>query len=306
MGTLVSDFSSSFANATCYSRQCSLYIPVQELQNPVPLQVAHLVNRLPAEPPSFQYRRDSSGNLYQVSYVPPEIPVPPPQPPLRSPPMREHGHGPHGPPEAAENPFAVPKISQSAIGSSVPTPEIEFHADDGNPSSCFPLERSNTLVSEDVDTYEDNRNPDMGFVNPPKTISPRAALLHYDEFEERAIVSLDENNVTAGKHEQADFDELPHPSLTQTRHPVYGNSVFSEGQGIYRTNRANDDNTEVQHQPPIPPPPERHFIPPDRGGSPVIIPIQPPIHYSFSMQGEEDQEDIPGTTVSVPSISSRP
>ena len=77
---------------------------------------------------------------------------------------------------------------------------------------------------------------------------------------------------------EADFDELPHPSLTRTRHPVYGNSVFSEGQGVYRTNRANDDITEVQHQPPISPSPERHSIPNDRGGSPVVTPIQPPIY----------------------------
>ncbi|CAD6564501.1 MAG: putative PHD type zinc finger protein with BAH domain-containing protein [Alectoria sarmentosa] len=81
--------------------------------------VPHLVNGVPAEPPSFQYRRDSSGNLYQVPYVPPAMRgphVPPPQHPMRSPSIREHGHGPHGPPEAAENPFAVPNISQSARG----------------------------------------------------------------------------------------------------------------------------------------------------------------------------------------------
>ena len=41
MGTLVLDFSSSFADATCHSWQCSLYTPVKELQNLVPLQVAH-------------------------------------------------------------------------------------------------------------------------------------------------------------------------------------------------------------------------------------------------------------------------
>ena len=41
MGTLVPHFSSSFANATCHSRQCSLYIPVQESRSSIPLQVAH-------------------------------------------------------------------------------------------------------------------------------------------------------------------------------------------------------------------------------------------------------------------------
>lgn len=87
---------------------------------PPQYHVPHLVNGVPAEPPSFQYRRDNSGNLYQVPYVPPamrgpHVP-PPPQHPMRSPSMREHAHGPHGPPEAAENPFAVPNASQSARG----------------------------------------------------------------------------------------------------------------------------------------------------------------------------------------------
>ena len=86
---------------------------------PPQYHVPHLVNGIPAEPPSFQYRRDSSGNLYQVPYVPPAMRgahVPPPQHPMRSPSMREHAHGPHGPPEAAENPFASPNISQPPRG----------------------------------------------------------------------------------------------------------------------------------------------------------------------------------------------
>ena len=99
---------------------------------PPQYHVPHLVNGVQLEPPSFQYRRDSSGNLFQVPYVPPSMraqqqqpPPPPPPPPqqqplptsgtaLRSPRVHDRTpQGPHGPPEAAENPFAVPSASHS-------------------------------------------------------------------------------------------------------------------------------------------------------------------------------------------------
>ena len=86
--------------------------------------VPHIVNGVPAEPPSFQYRRNSSGILVQVPYVPPNLrgPAPPIQHPIRSPSIRSPSvrsppvlerpaQGPHGPPEAAENPFAVPNAT---------------------------------------------------------------------------------------------------------------------------------------------------------------------------------------------------
>ena len=80
---------------------------------PPQYHVPHLVNGVPAEPPSFQYRRDSSGQLYQVPYIPPTM-RPQPPPGLRSPPMHDRSsEGPHGPPEAAANPFAVPAASHS-------------------------------------------------------------------------------------------------------------------------------------------------------------------------------------------------
>ena len=81
---------------------------------PPQYHVAHLINGV-AEPPSFQYRRDSSGNLYQVPYVPPALrPQAQATTTLRSPPMVDRSsQGPHGPPEAAENPFAVPAASHS-------------------------------------------------------------------------------------------------------------------------------------------------------------------------------------------------
>ena len=107
------------------------------------------------EPPSFQYRRDATGNLVQVPYIPPANrgQPPPPNPPLRSPqsvhrmrsphlrsphlrspqvpPLPPPGHhmtpptrharsppvseqGPHGPPEADSNPFAVPYGSHNS------------------------------------------------------------------------------------------------------------------------------------------------------------------------------------------------
>ena len=107
------------------------------------------------EPPSFQYRRDASGTLVQVPYIPPhrQAQAPPAPPPLRSPPPAHHlmsphlrspqpqtlplpppppppaharltppprrarspmvpDQGPHGPPEADSNPFAVIHQSQ--------------------------------------------------------------------------------------------------------------------------------------------------------------------------------------------------
>lgn len=88
---------------------------------PPQYHVPHMVNGVAAEPPSFQYRRDSNGNLYQVPYVPPAMrqQQQQQQPPLltaglRSPLIRDRSsQGPHGPPEAAENPFAVPSASHS-------------------------------------------------------------------------------------------------------------------------------------------------------------------------------------------------
>ena len=107
----------------------------------------------PFEPPSFQYRRDrTTGSLIQVPYIPPASrgQPPPPNPPLRSPqsahhltrsphmrspqvptlPPPAHPHmtppprrtrspmipdqGPHGPPEADSNPFAVPHGSHTS------------------------------------------------------------------------------------------------------------------------------------------------------------------------------------------------
>ncbi|KAL6715841.1 putative PHD type zinc finger protein with BAH domain-containing protein [Lecanora helva] len=78
---------------------------------PPQYHVPPVINGVPTESGSFQYRRDSSGNLCQVPYFPPSLRSQPPPPgsTLRSPPAHERpSHGPHGPPEAAENPFVVP------------------------------------------------------------------------------------------------------------------------------------------------------------------------------------------------------
>jgi len=86
----------------------------------------HLVNGVPVEAPSFQYRRDSSGNLYQVPYVPPAMRQQ--SSTLRSPHVHDRSsQGPHGPPEAAENPFAVPNTSHSP-------PRQPFNGIYGSPS----------------------------------------------------------------------------------------------------------------------------------------------------------------------------
>ena len=143
---------------------------------PPQFHVPHLVNGVPAEPPSFQYRRDSQGNLYQVPYVPPAMrgpPVPPPQPPMRSPLMREHGHGPHGPPEAAENPFAVPNISQSARG-----PYAEYSSPP--PRARTPPPATSSRAS--LGTYPEYGSPPPRTMTPPPAASSRAALGPYAEY----------------------------------------------------------------------------------------------------------------------------
>ena len=100
--------------------------------------VPHMVNGVPAEPPSFQYRRNSSGQLVQVPYVPPNLRPPPPPHSIRSPPGRSPSvhsvherltQGPHGPPEAAENPFAVPNTTLHS------PPRQPFGGIYGSPSS---------------------------------------------------------------------------------------------------------------------------------------------------------------------------
>lgn len=79
-------------------------------------------------------------------------------------------------------------------------------------------------------------------MNPQKTVSPKSALLHHNELEDYANVSLSENNKNdREERKQADHSELLHPSLTRKRHPVYGNSVFSEGRSIYRTGDEADE-----------------------------------------------------------------
>ena len=142
---------------------------------PPPFHVPHIVNGV-AEPPSFQYRRDSSGTLRQVPYVPPAMrgpPVPPPQPPMRSPSLREHGHGPHGPPEAAENPFAVPNTSQSARGA--------------YPDYVSPPPRSRTPPQAPSSRVVPGTYPEYGST-PPRTVTPppaplsRAAMGPYSEY----------------------------------------------------------------------------------------------------------------------------
>lgn len=150
--------------------------------------VPHLVNGVPAEPPSFQYRRDSSGNLYQVPYVPPAMRgphVPPPQHPMRSPSIREHGHGPHGPPEAAENPFAVPNTSQSARGA---YPEY------GSPSartisSPPPASSSRAALGQ----YPEYGSPPPRIITPPPAPSSRSgqgAYLEYGSPPPRTMASV--------------------------------------------------------------------------------------------------------------------
>lgn len=116
-----------------------LHMPMQYHVPPPQVQVNGY-----SEPPSFQYRRDHTGQLVQIPYVPPALrgtpphaPAPPLPPPmrspsgphhLRSPPMQEPG--PHGPPEAAENPFALPYGSHAS-----PRPQYQGNAVYGSPAA---------------------------------------------------------------------------------------------------------------------------------------------------------------------------
>lgn len=98
--------------------------------------VPHLVNGVPVEPPSFQYRRNSSGLLVQVPYVPPALRQQSSS--IRSPHVHDRSsQGPHGPPEAAENPFAVPNASHSP-------PRQAFSGIYGSPAATRERERAET------------------------------------------------------------------------------------------------------------------------------------------------------------------
>lgn len=140
---------------------------------PPQYHVQHLVNGVPAEPPSFQYRRDSSGHLYQVPYVPPAMRGPPPQHPMRSPSMREHVQGPHGPPEAAENPFAVPNVSQSARA---PYPEYGSPPPRARTPPPAPLSRG------PLGSYPEYGSPPRTIPSPPPVPSSRAGPGPYSEY----------------------------------------------------------------------------------------------------------------------------
>ena len=165
---------------------------------PPQFHVPHLVNGVPAEPPSFQYRRNSAGILCQVPWVPPALRgphVPPSQHPMRSPSMREHGQGPHGPPEAAENPFAVPTISQSARG---PYPEYNSPPPRARtPPQALPSRGASypeygtppprTIASPPParpapGPYSEYGSPPPRTVSPPPAPPSRAALGSYPEY----------------------------------------------------------------------------------------------------------------------------
>lgn len=43
-----------------------------------------------------------------------------------------------------------------------------------------------------------------------------------------------------GESQRGDGNEQHHPSLTRERHPIYGNSIFSENRSVYRTDDTGD------------------------------------------------------------------
>lgn len=87
------NLSPQFAEPSYHAPQATYRDTRGVLHRVLPRQyhVPYLVNGVPAEPPSFQYRRGSSGNLCKVPYIPPAMRgphVPSPQHPRRSPSMR--------------------------------------------------------------------------------------------------------------------------------------------------------------------------------------------------------------------------
>jgi len=84
------------------------------------LPIQHQLNGAPSP---FQLQHNSTGHLVTVPYTqhPPRVQhVRPPPSIMRSPPMPDHSIGPHGPPGAAENPFAVRYQSH-------PSPRQQYH-----------------------------------------------------------------------------------------------------------------------------------------------------------------------------------
>ena len=222
---------------------------------PPPFHVPHIVNGV-AEPPSFQYRRDSSGNLRQVPYVPPAMrgpPVPPPQPPMRSPSLREHGHGPHGPPEAAENPFAVPNTSQSARGAypDYVSPRPRSRTPPQAPSSraapaTYPEYGSTPprmvtpppapLSRAAVGPYSEYGSPHQRVVTPPPAPSSRAALASYPEYgspSSRTVTSVPQAR-PASRTAQGPYSEYSSPPSRTIGSIPQARPSSRTAQGTYR------------------------------------------------------------------------
>lgn len=105
-------------------------------------------------------------------------------------------------------------------------------------------------VDEGAETYTQHHEPShTDFVNPPKTVSRKSALLHHNELEEYVNPPLFENNMENREQpEQADHIELPDPSFLRKPHSIFG-SVFSEGQSIDRIGDSHDDFTDWLFEP---------------------------------------------------------
>lgn len=144
------------------------------------------------EPMSFQYRRDASGHMITVPYVaqpgsrPPSAHLPSPVPPQSSPPPAQHvrsppthirsssfhEQGPHGPPEADSNPFAVPQ-GRSAHTSPPPPPPPPYQ--NNNTFSPPQRPRPETPSASDRDSRRSTEAP----IQTPASASPSVRnLLH--------------------------------------------------------------------------------------------------------------------------------
>jgi len=79
----------------------------------------------------------------------------------------------------------------------------------------------------------------------PTTISPNDWSIDHPSVQGEKGISNDESTSYKGKPLYGDDDEQRHPSLTRERHPIYGNSLFSENHSVYGADNANELITEL-------------------------------------------------------------
>lgn len=92
--------------------------------------------------------------------------------------------------------------------------------------------------------------PYFSSLDGPTTVSANDLLLNQQFVQGEKGIFNEESTSYKGKRLYGDDDEQRHPSLTRERHPIYGNSLFSENHSVYRADDANDPITDLlfEHQ----------------------------------------------------------